>query len=78
MGTFTLSGFSGAAALLTRVSVKTHAGTSELARSVPWFPVVGAVIGALIAVVYAAGTVLLPTFVAATLAAAVRLPTESP
>lgn len=70
MGTFTLSGFSSAVALLTRVPVKTHAGTTELSRSVPWFPVVGAIVGALIAVVYAAGAVLLPPFVAATLAAA--------
>jgi adenosylcobinamide-GDP ribazoletransferase len=62
--------FADAIALLTRVPVRTDARTIELSHSVPWFPVVGAVVGTLIAVVYAAGTVLLPSFVAAALAAA--------
>ena len=58
----------GAVSLLTRIPVTTHADEFEVEGSVPWFPVVGAGIGVLIALVYVGGIVLLPTIVAATLA----------
>lgn len=64
-----MSGFAGAVALLTRIPVTTNADEFEVKGSVPWFPVVGAGIGVLIALVYVGGIVLLPTIVAATLAA---------
>lgn len=65
-----MSGLSGAISLLTRVPVRPHAeSASELARSVPWFPVVGAGIGAVAATLYVAASTILPPLVAATLAA---------
>jgi adenosylcobinamide-GDP ribazoletransferase len=61
--------FLGAVAFLTRVPTGTGAGEpGELARSVPWFPVVGAGVGLVVAGVYAGAGVLLPPLPAATLA----------
>lgn len=63
-----MSGLTGAIGLLTRVPVKAHASTGELSRSVPWFPVVGAAVGGLIAAVYVGASLVLPSLIAATLA----------
>ncbi len=43
----------------------------DIARGVPWFPVVGCAIGLVVAGVYAAGRSILPSFVAAAVAVAV-------
>ena len=52
--------------LLTRIPVDTGSSDQEdLARAVPWFPVVGAVVGGLLAGTYAGLRVLLPPLVAA-------------
>jgi adenosylcobinamide-GDP ribazoletransferase len=65
-----MSGFAGAVSLLTRVPVRVaNEGRASLARAVPWFPVVGALVGAGIALVYIAAGTILPAFVAAVLAA---------
>lgn len=64
-----MSGLVDAVALLTRVPVGARIGGSpQLARSVPWFPVVGAGVGLVIAVVYVGVATVLPAFIAATLA----------
>lgn len=62
-------GLAGAIRFLTRVPVPGR-GTEadDLARSVPWFPVVGAMVGALVAAVYAAGLQIWPAPVAAVVA----------
>ncbi len=63
-----------AIAFLTRVPTGAHAGEArDLARAVPWFPVVGALIGFVIALVYAGAVNLWPPFPAAVLAIAVGL-----
>lgn len=65
-----MSGWATAIAFYTRVPLRRLSIESEdLARSAPWFPVVGAGIGAIIAVVYVALSVVLPSTVAAVLAA---------
>lgn len=65
-----MSGLVDAIALHTRIPIRTHASkASELARSVPWFPVVGAGLGASIAAVYIGLSALLPGFLAAVMAA---------
>jgi adenosylcobinamide-GDP ribazoletransferase len=64
-----MNGFLGAVSFLTRVPTGT--GTrppEELARSVPWFPVVGAGVGLAVAAVYAGARQLLPSLPAATVA----------
>lgn len=54
---------------LTRVPVRARVnGSADLARSVPWFPVVGAGVGATIGLVYAVGVELWPPTIAAALA----------
>jgi adenosylcobinamide-GDP ribazoletransferase len=45
-------------------------GQEEVAGAVPWFPVVGAILGGLVAAVYLGSSQLLPPLVAATLAVA--------
>lgn len=58
-----------AASFLTRLRFGGHASTStELARGVPWFPLVGLAIGGLVAAVYIAALLLWPPLVAAALA----------
>jgi adenosylcobinamide-GDP ribazoletransferase len=69
VGSRTLSGFTGAISLLTRIPVTGDADEFEAEGSVPWFPAVGAGIGVLIALVYVGGITVLPAIVAATLAA---------
>jgi adenosylcobinamide-GDP ribazoletransferase len=64
-----VNGFLGAVSFLTRVPTGTGARRpEELAASVPWFPVVGAVLGLAVAAVYAGAGELLPPLPAASLA----------
>ena len=58
---------------LTRIPVGLGAAPSPLSTAVPWFPVVGAAIGAAVAGVYAAGETGLPATLAAALAVTVGL-----
>jgi adenosylcobinamide-GDP ribazoletransferase len=62
-----VKGLRGAAAFLTRLPVGGGADEepADIARSLPWFPVVGAILGAGVAGVYAGALQLLPTFAAA-------------
>ena len=63
------SGLPTAIRLLTRVPVPgPSSGAETLARSVPWFPLVGGVVGALVAGVYGVGLLLWPPEVAAVVA----------
>jgi len=69
-----LSGLIDAVTFLTRVPLRHHAGDdASIARAVPWFPVVGALVGLLVAGVYAGALFVLPGFLAATLAIACGL-----
>jgi adenosylcobinamide-GDP ribazoletransferase len=69
-----VSGLVHAIAFLTRVPVRHHpADARDRARSVPWFPVVGAMVGASMAGVYALLEPRLPTLGAAALALAVGM-----
>lgn len=71
-----MNGLVGAAAFLTRVPVpgaRRDAGSAELAAAVPWFPVIGALVGATTAAVYAIGIELLSPMVAATVAVAAQV-----
>lgn len=64
-----MSGFGLAVTFLTRVPMpRVGADTPRLGPAVPWFPVVGALVGAAIAGVYAAALLALPPLVAATVA----------
>jgi adenosylcobinamide-GDP ribazoletransferase len=66
-----MSGFAGAVSLLTRIPVRARdAGPDSLAGAVPWFPIVGAFVGALVALVFVAASMILPGVVAAVLAVA--------
>jgi adenosylcobinamide-GDP ribazoletransferase len=66
-----LTGFIDAVTFLTRVPLRHHAESDvAIARSVSWFGVVGALVGAVVAGVYVGGTYLFPPFIAATLAIA--------
>lgn len=58
----------GALSLLTRVPVRSSADGAALARAVPWFPVVGAGIGAVVAGAYVGLVQILPPLLAAALA----------
>jgi adenosylcobinamide-GDP ribazoletransferase len=64
-----VSGLTGALGLLTRIPVAPATGAADLSRAVPWFPVVGLVVGALVAGVYALAGLVLTPFTAAVLAA---------
>jgi adenosylcobinamide-GDP ribazoletransferase len=65
----TVSGLRLAVRLLTRVPLPWHpADTDRLAEAVPWLSLVGALVGLASAGVYAAGSLVLPDAVAATLA----------
>ncbi|MGH9157677.1 MAG: adenosylcobinamide-GDP ribazoletransferase [Acidimicrobiales bacterium] len=73
-----MNGLVGAVAFLTRIPVDGgrtghDAGAASLAATVPWFPVVGAVVGVTTAATYAAGLRFLPTVLAATLALAAQI-----
>ncbi|HEX6263258.1 MAG TPA: adenosylcobinamide-GDP ribazoletransferase [Actinomycetota bacterium] len=63
-------GLRGALAFLTRAPVDRGHGAREVAGSVPWFPVAGALVGLLVAGVYAAGVSVLPSLPAAVVAVA--------
>jgi adenosylcobinamide-GDP ribazoletransferase len=64
-----VSGFLGAVGFLTRVPTRGGVvGPGQLARAVPWFPVVGAGVGLVVGVVYAGARVLLPALPAAAVA----------
>jgi adenosylcobinamide-GDP ribazoletransferase len=64
-----LSGLEAAIALHTRIPVRAHAeGDLELTRAIPWFPVVGAGVGALVAGAYVCLAAVLPSFLAAAVA----------
>jgi adenosylcobinamide-GDP ribazoletransferase len=66
-----LTGFVDAVTFLTRIPLRHHAdGDVAMARSVPWFGVVGALVGLVVAGVYAGARYLFPPFAAATLATA--------
>src|SRR6266508_4053805 len=66
MGTLQVKGFPAAVSLLTRLRVREAVeGRGDLARSVPWFPVVGAILGLGVAGVYAAARLALPSLAAA-------------
>ena len=61
-----------AVAFLTRIPVgAVSAGPPEIARSIPWFPVVGGLLGAVAAGTYVVARLTFPGFVAATLAVGV-------
>jgi adenosylcobinamide-GDP ribazoletransferase len=65
----TVKGLLGAVSFLTRVPTGTGARRpEELATSVPWFPVVGAGVGLVVAAVYGGARLALPPLPAATLA----------
>jgi adenosylcobinamide-GDP ribazoletransferase len=65
----TLSGLEAAIALHTRIPVRARAEDDhELTRAIPWFPVVGAGVGALVAAVYVCLAAALPSFLAAAVA----------
>ncbi|MGH2826759.1 MAG: adenosylcobinamide-GDP ribazoletransferase [Actinomycetota bacterium] len=69
MGTFAVSGLVTAIGFNTRIPLKRLSTASdELAGSAPWFPIVGAGIGAIIATAYVGLSLLLPSTVAAVLA----------
>jgi adenosylcobinamide-GDP ribazoletransferase len=58
-----------ATAFLTRVpATRARDEPTDLARAVPWFPVVGAVVGLTVAGIYAGASTVLPTLVAAAIA----------
>lgn len=62
-----MNGLLEAMSLLTRVPTKAGA---DLARGLPWFPIVGCLVGLAVACVYAIALFVMPSFVAATLAVA--------
>lgn len=59
-----ITGFLGAVQFLTRIPVRIRAAP-DLTRSVPWFPVVGAVLGLVLGLVFIGLTELVPVAVAA-------------
>ncbi len=64
-----MRGLRAAASFLTRLPVGPGGeGSPDLARSVPWFPVVGGLLGAVVAGVYVAALSAFPRLVASTLA----------
>jgi adenosylcobinamide-GDP ribazoletransferase len=66
--------FLGATSFLTRLPTGTHArDPAELGRAAPWFPLVGALLGVLLAGVYAVGLLVWPRELAATVALAAGL-----
>lgn len=65
-----LSGLRGAVAFLTRIPADRGHGAADVARAIPWFPVVGAMVGLAVAGLFVALGLLLPPLVAAVLAVA--------
>lgn len=69
-----MNGFQAAACFLTRLRVgATVAGRADLARSVPWFPVVGCLLGLASAGAYAGARLVVPSLVGAALAISVTV-----
>ncbi len=69
-----LKGLRFAVAFLTRIPTgSVPSQTNDLAKAVPWFPVVGSAVGGLIGVVYWAASSALPALTAAALAVAAGL-----
>jgi adenosylcobinamide-GDP ribazoletransferase len=69
-----MSGFLSALSFLTRVPAGSHLrGSDAIARGVPWFPVVGALVGAAVGTAYYFTETLLTPFVAAALAVTVGI-----
>lgn len=67
-----MSGFVEAVAFLTRVPARAQIrDPAALTRAVPWFPLVGGMVGLTIAVAYAAAALVLPATVSAALAVAI-------
>ena len=74
MGPAALKNLLNAIAFLTRVPVAANVtGPNDLARSVPWFPIVGAIVGLIIGVVALSAGFLLPPFVAAAVAVGIGI-----
>ncbi|HYZ93765.1 MAG TPA: adenosylcobinamide-GDP ribazoletransferase [Actinomycetota bacterium] len=69
MGSATLTGLRAATTFLTRVDVGGHR-SDDIARGVPWFPVVGGIVGVAAALLYAGAREVLPSFVASSVALA--------
>lgn len=70
MGPLTVNGFRGALAFLTRVPAASPDDGVDVASAVPWFPLVGALVGLLVASVFAAGRQLVAPLPAAAVAVA--------
>jgi adenosylcobinamide-GDP ribazoletransferase len=69
-----LRGLRAAASFLTRVPAGGgHEGPSDLARSLPWFPVVGALLGLALAGLYAGARLATPPFLGASLTLGVAM-----
>lgn len=69
-----MNGFMGAASFLTRLRVGTSVDArADRARSVPWFPLVGCLLGLGTAGVYVGARLVLPSVVAATLSVSVTV-----
>lgn len=69
-----MSGFRVALAFLTRVpAANATDGEADVGRSIPWFPVVGALVGLAVAAVYAVCAEFLPSLLASSLAVGVGL-----
>ncbi len=74
VGAVDLNGFRTAVSLLTRVPVGAdRPRSSALARAVPWFPVVGGLLGLAVAATYAGALVVLPPLAAAVVAVGVGI-----
>ena len=61
-----MSGLLGAVGFLTRIPVGNH--PPEPTAAIPWFPIVGAIVGAAVAAVFVATGMILPSLLAATVA----------
>jgi len=70
MGSLTVAGLRGAVAFLTRVPAASSDDGVDLASAVPWFPVVGGLVGLFVASVYAAGRQLVDPLPSAAVAVA--------
>jgi adenosylcobinamide-GDP ribazoletransferase len=66
-----MNGLRGAVAFLTRIPASTSDENADVAEAVPWFPVVGGLVGLLVAAVYAGGRQLVAPLPAAAVAVTV-------
>jgi adenosylcobinamide-GDP ribazoletransferase len=65
-----VNGLRAAIAFLTRVPVGTQTAEADVARAIPWFPVVGAGVGLIVAAVYAGALQVVPALPAGAVAVA--------